>query len=503
MDNAASRDVRRQPLNEDVLRAILAKIPRTDLISASLVNRDFASIARDFILRRFVLDLGDIDKCKLRLGTLRSKPNIAGFVKELSIIGELQTKPWWQYVENFEDEQEVPRVEALEELQKLIQDGILTAGLREVTWDAGLGMPVALIEAIQAAHPECTFVLDKYAGSPLPPMPNLVSITATVHVYGEPILCFRPIILHSPRLRHLRIASYQDAGCVVRGFSLDHVFPRPFLTCDWTGPLCGRDGPFIEELSLKQMSWTTDGAARSVRDMSWSRLRKLQLDRCDAIPLLRASVPACSMFPSLAEFTYTMWYDDEGTRASVTQALQEFLSTASGLQSLRLEGPYPPVVTTIIAHHGDTLRSLILHDHERPNEPQRTTMKTSDLLALGERCSSLQHLGFDVDPGYRLAQEVGDSEVEPLANIFNSDGRFSALRMLTLYTMLGITQYQDRDTARDLDALKQHVSPIMVPAIGNAGAVERGTGKLQSIVINIGEQDREMGFGYPAGRVFP
>jgi len=63
---------------EDVLCLILAEIPRPNLKSASLINRDFAIVARGFILQRFVLDISDENKCTTRrLDTLRSSPHIS------------------------------------------------------------------------------------------------------------------------------------------------------------------------------------------------------------------------------------------------------------------------------------------------------------------------------------------------------------------------------------------------------------------------------------------
>ncbi|KAH9926064.1 uncharacterized protein B0H18DRAFT_361143 [Fomitopsis serialis] len=411
MGNAASADAQRLPLTEDILRVILEQIPREDLKSASLVNRDLAAVSRSFILRQFVLNLAHEDKCQRRLDTLRLSTSVSQYVKELSIVGDLAHKRWWQYLAEVEDGPVTMQVQALEELQQHIQNGIFKAGLKRVRWDAGLDMPVALIEAIQVAFPECSFVLEKYAGSALPPMPTLVSLTATVHCHGDPLLNFQPILRHATGLRTLQISAYNHTGCVVRGYTEAEfaALPKPFLTYDPSQPVCGGSGPMLQDLVLERFSWSVEGAISCLEQMSWSHLRKLELRRRDSVPLLQACVPVSSNMPFLEEFVYTTWYGSEETRADITQALQDFLSSTSGLQVLHVEGPHHPLVSTIVAHHGETLRSLVLHDHERRDEPQRTTLTLGGLRRLGEKCRSLHHLGIDVDADYTVSHT--DSEV--------------------------------------------------------------------------------------------
>ncbi|KAH9926065.1 uncharacterized protein B0H18DRAFT_361123 [Fomitopsis serialis] len=134
MGNASSTNTHRWLHCEDVLRLILAEIPRPDLKSASLISRDFAVVARGLILQRFVLDISDENKCKRRLDTLRSSPHISERVTELAIVGELTQKSWYHHLKELDDGSpaELERVESLEELQRIIQGGILKAGLQKV-----------------------------------------------------------------------------------------------------------------------------------------------------------------------------------------------------------------------------------------------------------------------------------------------------------------------------------------------------------------------------------
>ncbi|KAH9829244.1 uncharacterized protein C8Q71DRAFT_891101 [Rhodofomes roseus] len=480
----ASSNTQRWLQCEDLLRLVLSEACQQDLISASLVCRAFAAVSRSFILQQFVLDVADEDR-------------------KLVITGEPKHKSWWKHLDELDDgeDSEPERSEALEELQRHIRDGTFGEGLTEVRWDAGLDIPASLIDTTQAAFPGCTFTLDRYAGSALPPMPKLVSLDATVRFRHDPLLQFQPIFLQSPRLRCLRMTPNNRTGCVVPVVQLDELEEErapPFLTYDSTRPLCHMTGPSIEELVLEQMSWSDEGATQCLEGMSWSRLRKLELNRCDAIPLLRACVSP--RLPSLSEFKFTMWCEDydEQTCASAVEALHNFLFSASGLEGLHLEGPYHSLVSTIAAHHGPTLQSLVLHEKERREDSQRPTLNTRDLRGLGKSCTTLRHLGIDVDANYSITQDTV-SEPATLTSILNSLKHFPALNKLTLYTPIGIAGPETRHSDYRLHLLKEHAGFIMLPDIGDASAILIGRrGKLQTIVVNIGEQDRQMGIGYPA-----
>ena len=380
-------------------------------------------------------------------------------------------------------------------------------------------MPVALIDAVQTAFPKCDFVLERYVCSPLPPMPNLISLTATVHCHCDPLVHFQPILRHSPRLRHMDIQAYVHSGCVMQVVIMDDdQHDKPFLTGNWDEPICGPSGPFLESLVLQDERWSEQGAAKCTADMSWSRLRTLELRRCDAAHLLRACVPVASTMPELAAFKYTTWDNTPDVRANTAHVLRDFLATANGLQELHLEGPYASLLKVIAENHGKTLQSLILHDHERPSKPQRVPMSTTDLIELGERCLSLQHLGIDVDEHYALPVGKNPSEnhrwsllkgklnrgTQPhsLATILNHNQYFPALRKVTLFALLGIAREAKRygrgQTLFALDMLQLRVPYIMLPDIGDESST--APAKLHTIVVQIGEENRSVGVGYPAGK---
>ena len=382
-------------------------------------------------------------------------------------------------------------------------------------------MPSALIEAIQITFPMCDFVLERYACAPLPPMPNLISLTATVHCHCDPVVHFQPILRHSPRLRHLEIQAYVHTGCVMQAISLnDDQHAKPFLTGNWDEPICRASGPFLESLVLQDERWSQEGAVKCIADMSWLHLRRLELLRCDASCLLQACAPVSSIMPALEVFKYTTWDRTPDVRTNTAQALREFLATANGLHEIHIEGPYRSVVRTIAETHGKTLHSLILHDHERPDTPQRAPMCISDLLQLGRQCLLLQHLGIDVDEKYRLlvdpnSQENrrwsllkgklgrGDPTPRSLATILNHGQYFPALRKVTLYSLLGIARPAEHLRPRrrhdTLDVLKARVPLVMFPDIGDKSAgASHEAAKIRTIVVRLGEDGRRMGGGYPA-----
>ena len=294
---------------------------------------------------------------------------------------------------------------------------------------------------------------------------------------------------------------------------------KPFLTGDWDEPICGVSGPFLESLILQDEMWSERGAAKCVADMSWSHLRTLELQRCDA-DLLHACSPVSSIMPQLASFKYTTWDRTPDARASTSQALQDFLTTANGLQDLHLEGPYHSLLNVIAEHHGETLQSLILHDHERPDMPQRVPMSTTGLIELGKRCLSLQHLGIDVGEDYTLPFAVdasgnrrrssvkeklnlGGTQPRSLTAILNYSQYFPALCKVTLYALLGIARaagrFGGRQTFAPLNVLQTRVPCIMFPDIDkkSMSAPEKAA-KIRTIIVRVGEADRRIGVGYPA-----
>ncbi|TFY63126.1 hypothetical protein EVJ58_g3432 [Rhodofomes roseus] len=464
-----------------------------------------------------------------KLYFLRHRPDVCGYIKELVISSRCSA--------SYRETEGAPSVPPIKFLENVIKDGLFRTGLKKLEWEAEQEIPASFSETVQTAFPNCTWVVSKYTGNPLSPMPTLTTLRSVVHLHADPLLGFQPVLLRSPQLRVLDVAAYQQRGCVMH-----HYEAPPFLRYDPHAAASQKAYPLIEELTIRDFGWSEHGARVCLQTMRWSHLRRLELLRGSGFALLQGCIPARETLPALEDFKLVTWYMRDGQRhQQYLDTLKQFLTMAPGLRDLHLAGPWQPLVPVITKCHGQTLRSLVVHEHERAQEPQRTTLQLSDLITLGKHCVVLEHLGIDVEADYSLP---GSSGGESLATVVNSKIFFPALRHITLWTPLGIMKQraplrglslEKHESTNLLDNLQRHAPAILDPSLGNPNSrfrailalfkssqhrvsgkpriapksrtliapdgTEGNRGKLDSVTVNIGEQDRLMGGGYPAGWV--
>lgn len=361
---------------------------------------------------------------------------------------------------------------------------------------------------------QCSMTIENYSGTPLPYNPALVSLSGTVQVYQEPLQKFQRVLLNSPSLHTLHIKAYHNAGCVPNRYG-----PPSFLRYDPSKVAQQGDYPNLSELLLDSLSVPASTASF----MCWSRLRNLALKRGNPFPFLQALVPASSSLPSLRDFTLHTWYMPQDFDVMQVQAIvNDFLSSASGLYNLEMEGPYNILTDVIGATHGGSLEALSLHSPEMRGK-DRDLMSFTRLSDLGRNCVKLRKLTLDVDnecllpvedmsavrvevSSYRLPYNMQILKVPQLSQMITaiqSESSFPELECMCVNGIIGIANHslpwtpsvvKERDFSSI--AFKRAAAVLFEPGIRISG-LYTGTSlhrKLQSFTIVLGGQ-RGMGMG--------
>ena len=247
---------------------------------------------------------------------------------------------------------------------------------------------------LAASFPNCSITISNYSGAPIPRIPNLTTMSAKVNLVN-PLMHFQPVLLRAPRLRSLDLATETSLGSRTSR-------PHAYLHYDSRASASRADYSPLETLVLRHIQWTEMGARECLQKMRWSHLRRLefQVDPCNAIPFLQACCSMPATLSALEDFKLVMWDVPHNSRAGYADVLNGFLSSLpNGLQSLHLEGPWKPSIPTLARYHGQSLRSLVIHEHERVRQSTRRlkVLCVPDLVELAARCKALEHLGLDAD----------------------------------------------------------------------------------------------------------
>ncbi|KAH9829250.1 uncharacterized protein C8Q71DRAFT_444213 [Rhodofomes roseus] len=485
-------------LPADVIHCILPHVQsRRDLESASLVNREFANISRRYVFRQISIWIHNgTERFRGVLEFLRSRPDVCSYVQELVVTGI--KAPFLQLVLNQHQGEGLEVISHIDALENALKEGLFT-NLKKLEWDIEETITTTFANTVHNAFPRCDWVISTYSGNPLPPLPNLISLSSVTYYNVEALLYYQPILLRAPRLRTLDVVSFRP-----RGSSFPTHGAPPFMEHDPNLAVSREAYPAIEELTMRWLLWSLEGARQCLQMMRCSQLRCLKLMHGNSSPFLQGCIPTRQTLPALREFKLVEPHllNPETFR----DALKQFLATmASGLHDLQIEASWQTLVPTIAEHHGETLRSLVLHESERGRAPQRSTLKLADLIALGNTCVSLRHLGVDVEADYSVPGP-GIPGGESFAAVVNSPAYFPSLRQITLWAPLGLmdianvleSQGNTLDGEDPLYVLEEHAYKILDPSLCDTDNTEqRDRGKLESLTVNLGEQEREFGARYP------
>jgi hypothetical protein len=190
-------------------------------------------------------------------------------------------------------------------------------------------------------------------------------------------------------------------------------------------------------------------------------------------------------------------------------ALESFLACCNSLESLEIRDRGDTIpLSTILSVHGNSLKKLVLHETESANMSDETQVLTlHDAQAIGRNCPLLEDLTIDA---------INDSSPEAFQQSFALLATFPKLSVLRIYVPLGIAEEAARTPFVFLDdeevklETEQHqanpFNPLQDPLfLENSWAFLRsekeknGTSPLRELHLKVGEWEREMGSGFPAG----
>lgn len=163
----------------------------------------------------------------------------------------------------------------------------------------------------------------------------------------------------------------------------------------------------------------------------------------------------------------------------IAAAFSGFLASCGPLESLSIvlktSQPWGPTLSTILHHHSQSIRTLSLHQVESSlKESMRQCLSPDELVEIRHACPELASLALDID---REKQENAYYAIL---------GQFRHLHELTVHMDLGLAQpsiYPRADEEFALNIWKK---------VSNDGV------QLRELVLYLGEQDRNIGRGYPA-----
>ena len=210
--------------------------------------------------------------------------------------------------------------------------------------------------------------------------------------------------------------------------------------------------------------------------------------------------------PHLKHLTFAL---NDSMIPEVYQLMNDFLQTCRSLETLSVTDGANHIQLSTILFHGSTLRTLVLHELESSSSDIRRSITVSEIQWLSESCKMLEDI--TIDAGNPLKGEGWNEMLSTLA-------AFPFLHTIRIYMPLGVADEAARTPHIFLDEdetraeIELHRSKPFKPIedsrwLENAWSLLRhekrrnGHKPLQEMHVKLGEWEREMSGGYPAGWV--
>lgn len=190
-------------------------------------------------------------------------------------------------------------------------------------------------------------------------------------------------------------------------------------------------------------------------------------------------------------------------------AFDEFLATCKPLESLEIKDRQSYAsLAPILNFHGDTLKKLAFHDTESSNQShQPRPLSYADIKEICRRCPLLEDLTIDMKKG---------SPSETCKAILCLLATIPRLSIIRLHIPLGVAEEAartpwvvlDEEEARQEETAHKRnpYSPFQSQqwlenswSLLDSEKKKNGTGKVKELHVKVGEWDRVLGSGYPAG----
>jgi hypothetical protein len=210
--------------------------------------------------------------------------------------------------------------------------------------------------------------------------------------------------------------------------------------------------------------------------------------------------------PQLKRLSFAL---NDSAGREVYETMNLFLQTCSPLQKLSVTDGANYIPLSTISLHGVTLRSLILHEVESASSNVSRSISVQEVQWLSESCKLLEDITID-------AGKI--STGQSLNEILSTLAIFPLLTTIRIYISLGVAEEAARtphlflDDDETLAEIEAHRSKPFNPIedscwLENAWALLRYNKKkncsrpLKELHVKVGEWEREMSGGYPAGWV--
>lgn len=513
-------------LLSNILEYVDEASPRTTK-SVNLVNKHLYATARRVQFRRQSVDLTDPWKAESRLAAYLAAPEALRSIRQLTIVGHKHS--------HLPDE--VRQIEtACESLAKLVQD---LANLRCIIWRYAGPIPLAVLDTIHQYQPRASLMIYNWSRAAdnaehndpaelaLANSPALTCLQARIWNEGHgshPDLreaaCKR-IIATAPNLRYASVTTGRS-GCVVRIHSdaeQADLLEKEELFYTHKQP----------NRSLKVLTLDGYGLSRHTLD-HWGRF--LDFSNLESLKCSRGFVPDKSYFElapellsNLKHVSLNFAYNDD---PEIAAAAENYLDTCPPLETISLWSWMNVIALPTILKHGNTLKTLQLHERESTNlEIPRGVLTATDVADIRQACPMLKDLTMDIDrEAEEWEEEVGNRATYSELGLFGPQ-----LDKIQLYFNLGIAAEIVRYTRRlgpalsdseaesdqdgpqaersthnhGLSARQKALLPIPSPkavseqvrSIWTTIFGHRRTGE-RALDVKIGEWERKMSIGYPA-----
>ncbi|KAL0574096.1 hypothetical protein V5O48_007855 [Marasmius crinis-equi] len=378
------------------------------------------------------------------------------------------------------------------------------SNLEEITYDCRESLPLALLTVLHEHHVSAHLHVrnwtrkscDVKVGDPqeeaLARSTCLRSIEAKfISGGGDGIsetneAALMRIIALAPNIHSASFTSRSEGGCVMTSYSEEEI--------EEEARECARFDVEMEKPKvLKKLGRDCMNAStftRVERYVDLSKIESLEAGMVYHDGLLRAINH--TPFHSLRHLSLVLpelnaWATADLTAQESRAAVTAFLSSLPPLQSLSVTNYAKDLdLSVVLLHHGESLLSLSLHESEDP-ENARPVYSPANLEYIHTHAPNLVFLAIDINKTINQAAED---------RVYAVLSTFPKLTQIALHYDLGLRDYEEigifpSEPQREGDL---EFAGNVWRALTNGG----GNSRLEEATFYIGEQDRDVGYGYPA-----
>lgn len=400
-------------------------------------------------------------------------------------------------------------VNAIPHLKSFTCQGVIYPGTDQ--------LPTCLIEAIKEYHPRAHLHVQNWtrvrddedhnneAELALATSPNLRSIQATlwtaVSGFDFKPAALKRIISLAPNLESVDI-SEASSGCLIQRFTLELLMEQERLSKLF-------EIAEMSNSSLKSVKCRASSFFYVLKDViDLSKLEILDIDYIPGATFFKDDGPV-GKFSSLKHLSTALGPSIQFDLGELGTTLGSFLMYCNPLESLSLTNRCGRIsLPTVLANNGPALRSLSLHETETSilGEP-RETLHLTQIEEIRRMCPLLEDLTLDLDRA---------SSPDSKKAILSKLAKFPRLSVIRIYFDLGIAEeaartpwvFLDEDEA-EAEVAAHQANPFHpfkdtcwlenIWSFLRNDKKEHGTVPLRELHIKVGEWEREIGAGYPAG----